>query len=136
MNTSGVAEPPEIVVASVARFVSVFVGAETSVTWMFGYCFSNALISTVRVSVAPLPAIGLADQTIEPDVVDPVADDAPPAGADVVLLLPPVVVLLLLQPARTSAPATPTRAVSCQLLTGRLPGSLIDRSRTMRPPSK
>src|ERR1051326_1379907 len=74
MNTSGVAEPPEISVASVARLVSVFVGAEVSVTWMFGYFFSNALISTVRVSVAPAPAIGLADQTILPEVADPVAD--------------------------------------------------------------
>jgi hypothetical protein len=118
MNTSGVAEPPEICVASVARFVSVFVGAETSVTWMFGYFFSNALISTVRVSVAPLPAIGLADHTIEPDVAEPVADCvAPPLGDEVVLLL---------QPARASAPTTPTRAVSCQALTWRLPGYLRD----------
>ena len=37
MNTSGVDEPPEMVVASVARLVSVFVGAEVSVTLMFGY---------------------------------------------------------------------------------------------------
>ena len=77
MNTSGVAEPPEISVASVARFVSVFVGAETSVTWMFGYAFSNWLISTVRVSVAPALAMGLADHTIVPEVAEPLADAAP-----------------------------------------------------------
>ena len=108
--------------ASVARLVSVFVGAEISVTWMFGYFFSNALISTVRVSVAPAPAIGLADHTIEPDVADPVADEvAPPPAA--VLLLPP---LLPPQPARATAPAAPTTAVSCQPLRGRLPGYLRD----------
>ena len=56
-------------VASVARFVSVFVGADVSVTWMFGYCFSNALISTCRTSV-PLLLIGLAHQLIVP-VADP-----------------------------------------------------------------
>jgi hypothetical protein len=129
MNTSGVAEPPEICVASVARFVSVFVGAETSVTWMFGYCFWNALISTVRVSVAPAPAIGLADQTIEPDVADPVADCVAPAAA-VLLLLPP---LLPPQPARATAPTAPTTAVSCQPRMGRLPGYLRD---PMVPPLK
>jgi hypothetical protein len=32
MNTSGVADPPEMSVASVARFVSVLVGADVSVT--------------------------------------------------------------------------------------------------------
>src|ERR1700758_1856653 len=114
MNTSGVVEPPEIWVASVARLVSVSVGADTSVTWMFGYCFSNALISTVRASLAPVPVSGLADHTIEPDVALPGADDAPPAGAlaaallaAVLAALVPLVVLLLLQPARASAPTTP-----------------------------
>ena len=48
-------------VARVARFVSVFVGADVSVTWMFGYCFSNAPISTYRTSV-PLLLMGLAHQ--------------------------------------------------------------------------
>jgi hypothetical protein len=90
------------------------------------------LISTVRVSVAPLPAIGLADHTMEPDVADPEADwVAPPVAPPVVpvlLLLPP-----LLQPARASAPVTPIAAVRCQPL-GRLPGYLIDRSRTTCPP--
>src|SRR6516162_1673512 len=119
MYTSGVAEPPEICVASVARFVSVFVGAETSVTWMFGYFFSNELISTVLVSVAPLPAIGLADQTIEPDVPDPVADCVAPVP-------PGALVPLLLQPARATAPAAPTTAASCQPLTWPLAGYLRD----------
>src|SRR5690348_16025071 len=104
MNTSGVDEPPEMSVASVARFVSVFVGADVSVTWMFGYCFSNALISTCRTSV-PLVLIGLAHQVIDPDA-DPDADGAA-AGE---LVLP-----LLLQPATARAPATPARAASRQL---------------------
>ncbi len=88
MNTSGVAEPPEISVASVARLVSVSVGADVSVTLMPGYCFSNALIRTVRASFAPVPDSGLADQTMLPEVADPVADwVAPPpprrcAGAE------------------------------------------------------
>jgi len=130
MNTSGVAEPPEISVASVARLVSVFVGADVSVTWMFGYFFSNALISTVRVSVAPAPAIGLADHTMLPDVADPEADEvAPPVVPELlVLLLPP-----LLQPARATAPTAPTTAVSCQPRMGRLPGYLRD---PMVPPLK
>src|ERR1039457_2165070 len=71
MNTSGVVAPPAIWVASVARLVSVSVGADTRVTLMFGYCFSNALISTVRASLAPVPDSGLADQTMLPDVVEP-----------------------------------------------------------------
>jgi hypothetical protein len=109
--------------------VSVFVGADTRVTWMFGYSFSNELISTVRVSVAPLPAMGLADHTIVPDVAEPVADCvAPPPAADVLLLL--------LQPARVSAPTAPTTAVSCKLLTERLPGNLRDLALVMRPPLK
>src|SRR6185437_1918346 len=124
MNTSGVAEPPEISVASVARLVSVLVGADVSVTWMFGYFFSNALISTVRVSVAPAPAIGLADHTMLPDVADPEADEVallPPVVPELLLLLPP-----LLQPARATAPTAPTTAVSCQPRMGRLPGYLRD----------
>src|ERR1700761_4538215 len=95
MNTSGVDEPPEISVASVARFVSVSVGADTSDTLMFGYCFSNALISTVRASLAPVPVSGLADQTILPEV-------AGLTGAVGVLLPPPP---LLLQADRASAAA-------------------------------
>src|SRR5712691_6219887 len=119
MNTSGVAEPPEISVASVARLVSVLVGADTRFTWMFGYCFSKALISTVRVSVAPAPAIGLADHWSVPEVAEPEADCVAPPPPDELLLVPP-------QPARASAPVTPTMAVSCQPLTGRLPGYLRD----------
>ena len=70
----------------------------------------------------------------------PGADDVPPAGKAVLLLLLLLVLLLpvplllllplLLQPARASAPATPTTAVRCQPRTGRL----IDRSRTTCPP--
>src|ERR1700685_1445990 len=70
MNTSGPA-PPAICVASVDRLVSVSVDADTRVTWMFGYCFSNALMSTVRASLAPVPDSGLADQTMLPDGVEP-----------------------------------------------------------------
>jgi hypothetical protein len=74
--------------------------------------------------------MGLADHTIVPDVAEPLAADcvAPPAAE---LLLP-----LLLQPARVSAPTTPTRAVTCQLLTERLPGYLRDLALVMRPPLK
>jgi len=122
MNTSGVDEPPEISVASVARLVSVFVGADTSVTWIFGYCFSNALISAVRVSpYLALVVMGLADHTIEPDVAEPAADDVPLDGELVLVLVLLVLVLLLLQPATPSAPTTPTRAATCQLLSERLP---------------
>jgi hypothetical protein len=53
---------------------------------------------------------------------------APPAAE---LLLP-----LLPQPARASAPTTPTRAVTCQLLTERLPAYLRDLALVMRPPLK
>ena len=73
---------------SVARFVSVFVGADVSVTWIFGYCFSNALISAVRVSpYLALVVIGLAHQVIEPDVAVPGAEDVPPDGAVVPVLV-------------------------------------------------
>src|SRR5271168_787260 len=109
MNTSGVAEPPEMSVASVARLVSVSVGAEVSVTLMFGYAFSKSLISTWRTSL-PLVLIGLAHQLTVPDVALPAADDDPPATGAV---LPPVplllLVLLLLQPATASAPTAPAR---------------------------
>src|SRR5579859_3903013 len=108
MNTSGEDEPPAICVASVARLVSVSVDAETRVTWMPGYCFSNALISTVRASLAPVPVSGLADQTMLPDVVEPT-----PAGALLEPVVPPpppppllLVPLLLQAPSvRTAAPA-------------------------------
>src|SRR5271166_5578985 len=118
MKTSGVAEPPEISVASVARLVSVFVGADTRLTWIFGYCLLNALISAVRVSpYLALLVMGLADHVIEPDVAEPAAADVPLDGELVlvpVLVLLLLLLLLLLQPATASAPTTPTRAVSCQ----------------------
>src|SRR5271168_2764567 len=118
MNTSGVAEPPEMSVASVARLVSVSVGAEVSVTLMFGYAFSKSLISTWRTSL-PLVLIGLAHQLIVPDVALPGAVDVPLA-TDAVLLLVALVplLLLLLQPAAVSAP-TATRAPTCQVLVKR-----------------
>jgi hypothetical protein len=127
MNTSGVDEPPEMSVVSVARLVSVFVGADVSVTWMFGYCFSKLLISTCRTSV-PLVLIGLAHQVIDPDA-DPVAA----AGELLLLLLPPPP---LLQPATASTPATPARAASRQTRSGALPGFLGDPARAMGSPTK
>src|ERR1700678_130832 len=111
MNTSGVDEPPEISVARVARLVSVSVGAETSVTWMFGYCFSNALMRTVRASFAPVPVSGLADQTMLPDVAEPEAELVGEATAvDEV----PAVVWLPLgpQPPSASAPAAASAAAT------------------------
>jgi len=125
MNTSGVDEPPEMSVVSVARLVSVFVGADVSVTWMFGYCFSKLLISTCRTSV-PLVLIGLAHQVIDPDA-DPVA-----AAGELLLLLPPP----LLQPTTASTPATPARAASRQPRSGALPGFLGDPARAMGSPTK
>jgi len=127
MNTSGVDEPPEMSVVRVARLVSVFVGADVSVTWMFGYCFSKLLISTCRTSV-PLVLIGLAHQVIDPDA-DPVAA----AGELLLLLLPPPP---LLQPATASTPATPARAASRQTRSGALPGFLGDPARAMGSPTK
>src|SRR5690348_1985827 len=124
MNTSGVDEPPEMSVVSVARLVSVFVGADVSVTWMFGYCFSKLLISTCRTSV-PLVLIGLAHQVIDPDA-DPVAA----AGELLLLLLPPPP---LLQPTTAS---TPARAASRQPRSGALPGFLGDPARAMGSPTK
>jgi hypothetical protein len=126
MNTSGVDEPPEMSVVSVARLVSVFVGADVSVTWMFGYCFSKLLISTCRTSV-PLVLIGLAHQVIDPDA-DPVAA----AGELLLLLLLPP----LLQPTTASTPATPARAASRQPRSGALPGFLGDPARAMGSPTK
>ena len=105
MNTSGVDEPPEISVASVARLVSVSVGAETSVTLMSGYCFSKALISTARASFAPVPDSGLADQTTLPEVAE-VATLA--AGEIAPVLLPPP--LLHADAASTAAPAAAASA--------------------------
>src|ERR1700685_526858 len=95
MNTSGVVEPPAIWVASVARLVSVSVGADVRVTLIPGYCFSNALISTVRASLAPVPLSGLADHTMLPDVVEPSLLVLPAAGG-----LPPAALLGPARPVR------------------------------------
>jgi hypothetical protein len=112
MKTSGVAEPPEISVASVARLVSVSVGADTSVTWMFGYTLLKAAISVVRVSPCELVVMGLADHTIEPDVAEPAAADVPLDGELVlVLALVLLVLLLLLQAPRVTVVAA-ARAIS------------------------
>jgi hypothetical protein len=87
------------------------------------------LISTVRASLAPVPDSGLADQTMLPDVVEPMPLVDPELG---VLELPLVVLVPLLpQPARASAPTTPTRAVTRQRLAELLPTYLSDRSRTI-----
>jgi hypothetical protein len=69
--------------------------------------------------------MGLADHTIEPDVAEPAAADAP-LDAELVPVLVLLLLLLLLQPATPSAPTTPTRAVSCQPFRERLPGYLRD----------
>src|ERR1035438_3955429 len=122
MNTSGEDEPPAICVASVARLVSVSVDADTRVTWMFGYCFSNALISTVRASLAPVPVSGLADQTMLPDVVEPTLLVLVFVG---VLPLLALLLLLLPQAARVST-VTPARAVSPKPPFSR-PGDLLRR---------
>ena len=132
MNTSGVDEPPEISVASVARLVSVSVGAETSVTLMFGYCFSNALISTVRASFAPVPVSGLADQTMLPEVAV-----AAVAGADA---LPPPLLPPLLPHADTTSTAAPAAAASARPLLrwspllGALPRDISAPPGVARPP--
>src|SRR5262249_20759894 len=65
MKTSGLAEPPEMVVTRLARLVSVLLGADCKWTLIFGCTFSNALISTVRGS-GWVVVIGLAHQTIVP----------------------------------------------------------------------
>src|ERR1700723_1880925 len=86
---------------------------------MFGYCFSNALISTVRASLAPVPVSGLADQTMLPDGAEPLAElvGEPTAVAVLELPLPRPEFDVLLPPlephadrARTpaAASATPT----------------------------
>jgi hypothetical protein len=72
MYTSGEAAPPEIVVIRLARLVSVSVGADCRVTWIFGYAFSNALISTVRGSGLEV-VMGLAHQVMLPLVAAPLA---------------------------------------------------------------
>src|ERR1700761_8576602 len=80
MNTSGPA-PPEICVSSVARVESVLVGAASSVTLIFGYFFSKALIHAVRRSLFPT-LIGLDHQTIFPDIALPGGPDARGDEAD------------------------------------------------------
>src|SRR5436853_6652717 len=80
MKTSGDDAPPEIVVMRLARLVSVSVGADWSLTWMFGYTFSKALISTVRGS-GLVVVIGLAHQVMFPLVAEPLALGAPALGA-------------------------------------------------------
>src|ERR1700751_5961040 len=131
MNTSGVADPPEMVVASVARLVSVLVGADVSVTWMFGYAFSKPLISTWRTSL-PLVLIGLAHQLMVPDVALPGADDDPPAAGAV---LPPLgrLLLRLLHPPTARAPPAPARAASRQPL-GRRDEYFTDLCRAIDAP--
>jgi hypothetical protein len=111
----------------VARLVSVSVGAEIRVTWMFGYCFSNALISTVRASLAPVPLSGLADHEIVVDVVGTAVEPVAEAAGALVVLVP-----LLPQPAAASA-ATAASAASRQ--PRRTHGYLGDLERTIEAPS-
>src|SRR5215475_6911541 len=77
MKTSGLAEPPEIVVTRLARLVSVLLGADCRWTLIFGCTFSNALISTVRGS-GWVVVIGLAHQTIVPLLALPLGFEPPP----------------------------------------------------------
>src|SRR5580693_5304668 len=77
---------------------------------MFGYCFSNALISTVLASLAPVPLSGLASQTMLPDVVEPTLPVLEAAG--VVPLLALLLLLPLLPQAARVSTVTPARAVS------------------------
>src|SRR5580693_292986 len=82
---------------------------------MFGYCFSNALISTVRASLAPVPVSGLADHTMLPDVAEPVAELVGEATAVDELVLPPrapVPVVLLLPPLEPQAASARTPAAA------------------------
>src|SRR5215469_3345134 len=104
MKTSGDDAPPEIVVMRLARLVSVSVGADWRLTWMFGYTFSKALISTVRGS-GLVVVIGLAHQVMLPLVAEPLGElgACVAAGLDVVLLLHAVAV---------SAAVTPMAVIS------------------------
>jgi hypothetical protein len=141
MNTSGVDDPPLISVASVARFVSVSDGAETSDTWMFGYCFSNALISTVRASFAPVPDSGLADHTMLPEVAEPAADDVgdPTAVEELVaeLEVPSAPVELLLPPLEPQAAnASTPAAASATPSPPRRMKTMLSRLRDITPPDE
>jgi len=86
--------------------VSVSVEADTRDTLIPGYCFSKALISTVRASLAPVPLSGLADHTMLPEVVEPM----PLVLAGV--LPPPALLLPLLPQAARVSTVTLARAVS------------------------
>ncbi len=79
---------------------------------MPGYCFSNALISTVRASLAPVPVSGLADQTMLPDVAEPLAElvGAATAVDELVLLPPRPLVDVLLPPLEPHAASARTPA--------------------------
>jgi hypothetical protein len=145
MNTSGEDDPPEISVASVARLVSVSDGAETSDTWMFGYCFSNVLISTVRASLAPVPDSGLADQTMLPEVAEPVAEDVgdptaveePLAEPDAEVLEPSAPVELLPPPLEPhAANASTPVAASATPSPPRRMKTMPSRLRDITPPDE
>ena len=124
-----------MVVASVARLVSVFVGAEVSVTLMFGYFASKSLDQHLYGRPTPLVLIGLAHQAMVPDVALPGAAEVPLDGLVVVVPVVPLLLLLLLllQPAAAIAPTAPTRAASCQLRRERLAAYLLDLARAMCP---
>jgi hypothetical protein len=74
---------------------------------MFGYCFSNALMSTVLASFAPVPVSGLADQTMLPEVA---VLAAPVAAGELLVPLPLPPPLLHADAASTAANATAASA--------------------------
>src|SRR5579875_2343286 len=111
MNTSGPL-PPEIWVVSVARFVSVSVGALIRWTLMPGYAFSKAVIHTFRTS-GPLVVIGLAHQLIVPLVGLPAALPADDESFGLVVLdEPPPPDPPLLEPQAATPTARPAAASS------------------------
>jgi hypothetical protein len=91
-------------------------------------------MSTVRASLAPVPVSGLADQTMLPDVAEPLAElVGEPAAAE--LVLPPLnapVVLLPLEPQAASA-RTPA-AASARPMPPRRMKTAPSRLRDMLPP--
>jgi hypothetical protein len=103
MKTSGEDAPPEIVVIRLASLVSVSVGADCRLTWMCGYAFSKASISTTRGS-GLVVVMGLAHQVMFPLVAEPLAAEEE-LGALAELDA-------LLQAAAVSATVTPTVAAS------------------------
>src|SRR5579875_1165118 len=126
MHTSGPL-PPEFWVVSVARFVSVSVGALIRWTLMPGYAFSKAAIHTLRTS-GPLVVIGLAHQLIVPFVGLPdalVAEDDS-FGAELVFEPPEDPDLLEPQAATPTARPAAARSAAARLTDRRWTGVQSD----------